>query len=69
MATWTQTDIDALKAAIRGGVLEVRFDGPPARKIVYQDLGAMRALLAEMTASVAGASRRSYRLASHRKGF
>ena len=69
MATWTQTDIDTLKAAIRAGILEVRFDGPPARKIVYQDLGAMRALLAEMTASVAGSSRKAYRLASHSKGF
>jgi hypothetical protein len=67
MATWTQADIDKLKAAISSGVLSVSYAGPPARSITYQSLAEMRALLAEMTASVGGGS--TYRLATTRKGL
>lgn len=70
MSSWTQADVDALQAALKGGVLSVRYDGPPAREVVYQSLPQMRALLAEMRQAVgAAAGRKPYRLASTRKGF
>lgn len=71
MSIWTQQDIDALKSAVAGGVLSVHYAGPPARTVTYQSLEAMRDLLAEMVAGVAGNSgaRPAYRLAAHRKGF
>lgn len=71
MATWTQTDVDNLKAAIASGVLRVSYSGPPARDITYHSLAEMRALLAEMIASVASASgtRKPYKLAATRKGI
>lgn len=70
MSTWTQADVDALKAAIATGVLEVTYDGPPRRTVRYQDLGAMRELLASMQADVrAAAGGTSYKLAAFRKGF
>lgn len=65
---WTQADIDTLKAAVASGVLEVEYRGPPARRIEYQSLDAMRRLLAEMVAQVAGPSRVSRRYAAHGKG-
>jgi hypothetical protein len=67
MATWTQADIETLKASIALGVLSVSYAGPPQRSITYQSLAEMRALLAEMTASVGGGAR--YRLAATRKGL
>jgi hypothetical protein len=69
VVTWTQADIDSLKTAIAGGVLEVEFDGPPRRRIKYQDLSAMRKLLAEMVSAVAGDSTPTRRLAKTTKGF
>lgn len=66
---WTQTDIDALKAAIVSGVLSVTYAGPPSRSVTYQSLKEMRSLLAEMVASVSGANKQSYHLAWHDKGF
>lgn len=70
MGIWTQTDIDTLKAAVASGVLQVRYDGPPARMVQYQSLGEMRKLLASMVADVAAAAGgTSYVLASTRKGF
>lgn len=70
MSTWTQADVDALKAAVSTGVLSVRYDGPPARQITYQSLAEMRALLSEMVADVAVAGgRSSYVLAATRKGL
>lgn len=68
---WTQEDIDALKAAIRTGVLSVRYDGPPGRTIVYQSLEAMRALLAEMVSQVGNAAetRSGYRVGRVSKGL
>lgn len=71
MATWTQADIDTLKAAVASGVLSVRYAGPPAREITYQSLGEMRKLLAEMIADVGAqaGTRPSFRLAGFKKGF
>ena len=68
MATiWTQADIDTLKKAIVGGVLEVEFDGPPKRKVKYQGLPEMRKLLAEMVRSVGKTT--GYRRTKHKRGF
>lgn len=70
MSLWTQADIDALKAAIRTGVLSVKYDGPPAREVVYHSLSQMRELLAEMVQSVStAAGGKRYRLAATRKGL
>jgi hypothetical protein len=66
---WTQTDIDALKAAISTGMRDVQYsDGS---RMVYRDLDEMRSILADMEAEVAGASvkrARTIRFGS-RKGF
>lgn len=67
MATWTQTEIDTLRAAIASGILTVTYDGPPRRSITYQSLGAMRSLLAEMVRDVNGTV--TYRRAKFSKGF
>jgi len=68
--SWTQTDIDTLKAAVASGVLSVTYDGPPRRTITYQSLAEMRELLAEMAGVVAAAAGgNSYRLAATRKGL
>jgi hypothetical protein len=56
MATWTQADVDNLKTAVASGILSVRYDGPPARTITYQNLNDMRSLLAEMQRDVARAA-------------
>ena len=61
---WTQADIDAIKASIRRGVLSVSFAD---RSVTYHSLKEMRALLAEMVASVSPETR-SFRLAAHDKG-
>jgi hypothetical protein len=63
---WTQADIDALKAALASGVRRVRYRGPPEREVEYQDLKAMRDLLASMVADVQGTG--ATRLAVTRKG-
>ncbi len=69
--TWTQAEVDALKAAIASGVLSVEYDGPPARRVQYQSLAAMRELLAAIVAESAAAAgtRVTVRYAAHRKGF
>lgn len=67
MSTWTQADIDKLKVAVASGVLSVKYDGPPAREVTYQSLGAMRSLLAEMIRQVNGTT--TFRRASFSKGF
>ena len=70
MGIWTQSDIDTLKAAVASGVMQVRYDGPPARMVQYQSLREMRELLASMVADVAAsAGGTSYVLAATRKGF
>lgn len=65
--TWTQADIDTLRAAVAGGVLTVKYAGPPQRELTYQSLTEMRSLLAGMNRQVTSAP--SYRLVSHSKGF
>lgn len=51
---WTQTDVDALKAAIARGIKMVR----QGHEIVeYASMSEMRAALAMMEAEVAGVSR------------
>lgn len=67
MATWTEAERDALKAAIASGALEVEYDGPPRRRVRYQDLSAMRDLLAEMNADLGAAPR--YRRVRISRGF
>ena len=52
VAFWTAADILALRTAIASGVKEVEYDGPPKRRVEYQDLKAMRDALAEMRADV-----------------
>ena len=70
MSTWTQADVDALKVAVASGVLQVRYDGPPARSITYHSLTEMRSLLASMQQDVArAAGGSSYRLMATRKGL
>lgn len=72
VATWSQADIDALKAAIAqsGAVLTVSYDGPPRRSVTYRSLKEMMDLLAVMTAEVSAASGQgSYRLGATRKGL
>lgn len=54
---WTQTDIDALKAAIATGALKVKFGaGPDEREITYRSLADMNATLAQMQAELSPAS-------------
>jgi hypothetical protein len=51
---WSQTDVDALKAAIATGVTSVMYsDGS---QIQYRSLENMRSILAEMESEVAGPS-------------
>jgi hypothetical protein len=68
---WVQADIDALKAAIASGILQVQYDGPPKRSITYQSLSEMRRLLAEMVGQVAESTgtRTTYRRVGTKKGF
>lgn len=53
---YTQADIDALKAAIATGALEVEFGaGPDKQRVRYRSLADMQAILAQMIAEVDGA--------------
>jgi hypothetical protein len=49
---WTQTDIDALKAAIATGVRDVQYSDNS--RVTYRSLDEMRSILAEMEGEVAG---------------
>jgi hypothetical protein len=71
MATWTQADVDRLKAVIASGAKSVRYDGPPGRSFEAQDMDQMRSLLAEMVADVnnEAGTRQSFRFAATSKGF
>lgn len=68
-ATYTQTQIDELSAAIATGILTVSYSGPPARTITYQSIAAMQAQLARMVASLdrAAGTRVTSRRAAYRK--
>lgn len=49
---WTQTDVDALKAAIATGAKDVQYsDGS---RVTYRSLDEMKDILGEMKAEVAG---------------
>lgn len=50
---WTQTDVDALKAAMAKGVRRLRMNG---EEVEYGSLSEMRSVLAMMEAEVAGTS-------------
>jgi hypothetical protein len=64
---WTQSDADALQAAIGRGTKRVRFKD---REVEYHNLSEMRALLADMNQEIAAAAGRpSFVLASTSKGF
>lgn len=68
--TWTQADVEALQDAIKGGVLSVTYSGPPSRTITYQNLDAMRSLLASMSKNVdAQSGVVGHSVASTKKGF
>lgn len=70
--TYTQEEIDTLKAAIVSGVLTVSYSGPPARTVTYQNLDAMRATLASMERAFTAASSSvvtGHTVASTKKGF
>ncbi len=67
--TWTQTEVDALKAAIASGVLSVEYDGPPARKVQYQSLAQMRELLASIVADANASTRVAIRYGTFNSGF
>lgn len=71
MEIWTEADVRALATAVKGGVLRVRYDGPPAREVQYQSLADMRALLASMRqeADRAAGNATNFRFASSSKGF
>ena len=70
MSTWTTAERDTLKAAVASGVLRVSYDGPPRREVLYHSLAEMRELLRDMESSLArAAGRKSYTLASRRKGL
>lgn len=68
--TYTQAEIDTLKSAIVSGILTVEYSGPPARKVTYQSLDAMRKQLALMEQSLnAGTGVVTHSVASTKKGF
>jgi hypothetical protein len=62
---WTQTDYDALKAAIAKGVQSVEYNG---RTVTYHSLKDMRELLAEMERDLAGTAAQPFRYAAMSKG-
>lgn len=65
--TWTQEEIDALKAAIASGVLTVTYAGPPQRSVTYHSLKEMRELLADMNRQEIEAP--AYRRVKFDRGF
>lgn len=48
MATWTMTQRTELANAIAGGMREVSYSGPPARRVVYNSVDEMLKVLALM---------------------
>lgn len=70
MTAWTEANRDELMAAIASGALTVKYsNGTSTREVTYQNLSAMRSLLAEMNRALTPAAQRTpYALAAHRKG-
>jgi hypothetical protein len=68
--TWTQDDVDRLKAVIATGAKSVNYEGPPGRSFVAHSMSEMLELLGQMQRSVDSASGvSSYKLIATRKGF
>jgi hypothetical protein len=64
----TQSDIDALKEAIRTGAKKVRYEsGGEVREVTYRTLEEMRSILADMEAEFAGTPRSRSMLASYNR--
>ena len=65
--TWTQADIDALRASIAsgGGATTLQFGN---RSVTFATIKDRLALLAEMERVVNPSAAPAYRLAAHRKG-
>jgi hypothetical protein len=58
--SYTQDDIDALKAAIATGAQKVTFgSGPDSRTVEYRSLAEMRSILGDMIAEVSSSGARS----------
>lgn len=74
MASWTQEERDAVRAAVvklatGERVVSISFAGPPAQTIAYAaaELDKLRAFLAEMERSVSGSP--AYRRVAFSRGF
>lgn len=74
MASWTQEEYEQVAAAVVAlatgtRVVTISYAGPPARSVQYgqANLADLRALLAEMRQSLAGAIR--FRRVEFSKGF
>ncbi|HEV7344160.1 MAG TPA: hypothetical protein VGN60_00815 [Devosia sp.] len=50
---WTQTDVDALKKAMQGGIKRVQYT---SGSVEYHSMAEMKALLKDMEREVAGAA-------------
>lgn len=66
---WTPADIAKLEAAIASGTKEVEYDGPPRRRIEYQDIDAMKRVLDEMKGESSANTRARYRRIETRRGL
>lgn len=68
---YTQSDVDALKAALASGVRSVSFSGPPARTVVYASTAELiqAIAVAEDAVRMAAATKTRYRFGSTRKGL
>lgn len=63
---WTQTDIDALKKAMAGGIRRVRYT---SGEVEYRSLDEMKELLADMENQVSGNRRIRRTVGQYRSGF
>lgn len=68
--TYSQADVDTLRAAIASGALKVEYSGPPARAVTYNSVGEMKKILAQMVAEMnnAAGTRRRFRYMTTAKG-
>jgi hypothetical protein len=66
--TWTQNDVDSLRAAIASGTRLVTYSGPPSRTVEYQDIAEMKRTLAQIVAEANAATRKRVRYVATKKG-
>lgn len=68
---WTDADLETLETAIASGTLRVRYEGPPAREITYQNLTEMLKLRGLMRTELGldAGTRQKFRFAKTKKGF